>query len=108
MKTNSESGLIYNKTDSILQTATHIPPLLTRIEAIEEKNRRKLLKRTLWLSGGLLIAFFFAVYFVGINMNLVTQITSVPYAVSSETGCKAMGGQLANSENQKLCVFPMK
>lgn len=82
--------------------------ILSRLGEQEAKNKGELLKIKRWASGGYLMAFMVVGILIGMIINTNAQIKSVPYAVSSETGCKAMGGQLADSGNQKLCVFPMK
>lgn len=87
---------------------TNQETILKRLDEQEQKNHKTTTQKTIWLSGGVLMAVLIVGILIGMIINTNAQIKSVPYAVSSETGCKAMGGQLADSGNQKLCVFPMK
>ena len=87
------------------QFKTNQRAILTRLDELEEKTRHKTAKKVIWLSGGLIIAFAVACISVGYILSGAIRLSSIPYAVATERGCKAMGGHWDIQKTGKYCFF---
>lgn len=85
----------------------HQKEILERLETYNEDIHSKLNRRVAWLLGGLAIAILIIGIVLGSHLAFIGRNESVAWAVSSEKGCKALGGVLgAYQESKKpYCLF---